>query len=87
MEHIRRGRKLHFWAHSGTVKLSTIYSFKGWEAHTLVLIICKTHNIEEQGSLSELIYTGLTRAKKNLIVIDQTDLYREFFIKISSFIE
>ena len=87
LEHIRRGRKLHFWAHSGTVKLSTIYSFKGWEAHTLVLIICKTHNIEEQGSLSELIYTGLTRAKKNLIVIDQTDLYREFFIKISSFIE
>lgn len=79
LEHIRRGRKLHFWAHSGTVKLSTIYSFKGWEAHTLVLIISHTYSIEEQGSLNELIYTGLTRARKNLIVFDETGLYRTFF--------
>jgi hypothetical protein len=79
LEHIRRGRKLHFRGHSGTVKLSTIYSFKGWEAHTLILIISNTHSVEEQGILNELIYTGLTRARKNLIVFDETGLYREFF--------
>ena len=36
---IRRGRKLHFWGNAGTTKFSTIHSFKGWETHTLVLII------------------------------------------------
>ncbi|WRH67260.1 MAG: hypothetical protein RSE13_02075 [Planktothrix sp. GU0601_MAG3] len=79
IENIRRGRKLHFWPNAGTVKLSTIHSFKGWEAHTLVLIICNTYSIEEQGSVNELIYAALTRARKNLVVVDSTGLYREFF--------
>ncbi|MBE9142362.1 nuclease-related domain-containing DEAD/DEAH box helicase [Planktothrix mougeotii] len=79
LEEIRRGRKLHFWPNAGTVKLSTIHSFKGWETHTLVLIISNTDKIKEEGSLNELIYTALTRARKNLIVIDSTNLYREFF--------
>jgi superfamily I DNA/RNA helicase len=79
LERIRRGRKLHFWGHAGTSKFSTIYSFKGWEAHTLMLIISNTYSIEEQGSLEELIYTGLTRAKKNLIIFDETGVYQKFF--------
>ncbi|MEB3886249.1 NERD domain-containing protein [Lyngbya sp. CCY1209] len=83
LEEIRRGRKLHFWANSGTVKFSTIHSFKGWEAHTLILIISDTRSDEYEGSLNELIYTALTRARNNLIVIDTTSLYREFFAKFT----
>lgn len=83
LEHIRRGRKLHFWANAGTIKLSTIYSFKGWEAHTLILIISNVHSIEEQGSLNELIYAALTRASKNLIVVDCIGLYHDFFNQIA----
>lgn len=79
LETIRRGRKLHFWGHAGTAKFSTIYSFKGWEAHTLMLVISNTYSIEEQGSLEELIYTGLTRARKNLIIFDETGVYQKFF--------
>ena len=52
---------------------------KGWEAHTLVLIISNIYSIQEQGSKDELIYAALTRARKNLIVIDTTGSYREFF--------
>ncbi|NJN73782.1 MAG: AAA family ATPase [Limnothrix sp. RL_2_0] len=76
---IRRGRKLHFWQHYGTVKLSSIYSFKGWEAHTLFLIISNTHRIEKEELRNKLIYTALTRARKNLIVFDENRLYEEFF--------
>ena len=36
---IRRNKKLHFWMNNGTMKLSTIHSFKGWEIPTLFLII------------------------------------------------
>jgi len=39
LEKIRRNRKNHFWMGTGTVKLSTIHSFKGWEARSLFLII------------------------------------------------
>ncbi len=79
LENLRRARKLHFWPNAGTVKLSTIHSFKGWEAHTLVLVIWNTDSIEEKGALNELIYTALTRARQNLIVVDGTGLYQEFF--------
>jgi hypothetical protein len=84
LKSIRRGRKLHFWANAGIVKFSTIYSFKGWEAHTLVLIIENVEEVKRQGSLHELIYTALTRARKNLIIIDYTDLYQDFFLPLAS---
>lgn len=44
-----------------------------------MLIISNIYSIEEQGSLEELIYTGLTRAKKNLIIFDETGVYQKFF--------
>ena len=50
---------------SGTIKLSTIHSFKGWEIHTVVLIIEDSERVNP-----ELIYTGLTRAKQNLIILN-----------------
>ncbi len=54
---------------SGTVKLSTIHSFKGWESETVFLIIERNHaNIE--ATFDEILYTGLTRSRKNLIIIN-----------------
>ena len=83
LDYIRHGRKFHFWPNAGTVKLSTIHSFKGWEANTLILVISNTSGAEENGSLDELIYTALTRARKNLIIIDTTGSYRNFFNSFS----
>lgn len=68
---VRDNKKLHFWFNSGTIKLSTIHSFKGWEASTLFLIIEEKYESGDfQMSFSELIYTGLTRSKNNLIVLN-----------------
>ncbi|AMR26381.1 hypothetical protein A0257_04195 [Hymenobacter psoromatis] len=80
INHIRRGRKLHFWANAGTIKFSTIHSFKGWETNTLVLIIRDSTNANGD----ELVYTALTRARKNLIVVDESGVYQKFFDKIKA---
>ena len=82
LKRIRRGRELHFWQNSNTIKLSTIHSFKGWEAHTLILVISDLSDPEIEERSNELIYTALTRARQNLIVIDTTTgTYRAFFEK------
>lgn len=63
---------------SGTVKLSTIHSFKGWEINTLILII-EADNTDKETN-AEIIYTGLTRARNNLIVFNLSNLqYDKFF--------
>lgn len=60
---IRRAKKLGFWLNAGMIKLSTVHSFKGWEIHTLFLLI-------DEKSTLELIYTGITRAIQNIILIN-----------------
>lgn len=73
----RKIKKNHFWMKTGTVKLSTIHSFKGWEINTLFLII-EDDNIESLNP--EVIYAGLTRAKNNLIIFNLNNLeYKKFF--------
>lgn len=67
LDDIRKIKKNHFWMKTGTVKLSTVHSFKGWEIDTLFLFI---ENEEDEFTNAELIYTGLTRARKNLIVFN-----------------
>ena len=64
---IRDNKKLHFWMNSGTIKISTIHSFKGWESEVVFLII--EPNYKEQ-SFDELLYTGITRSRRNLIIIN-----------------
>lgn len=84
IESIRRVRKLHFWGNSGNTKFSTIHSFKGWEASTIILIIGKMDNENDLSNSDELIYVALTRAKKNLIVINTAQSkYNDFFEKIA----
>ncbi|OFX36669.1 MAG: hypothetical protein A2X03_07115 [Bacteroidetes bacterium GWA2_40_15] len=80
IEEIRRNKKIHFWLKTGTTKLATVHSFKGWEIHSLFLIIEDDTQLEFPFTSSEIIYTGLTRAKINLIVINfGNKKYHDFF--------
>ncbi|MEI8274259.1 MAG: ATP-binding domain-containing protein, partial [Paludibacter sp.] len=63
---IRDNKKMNFHMNSGTLKVSTIQSFKGWECENLFLIIEKNHSL----SFDELLYTGITRSRTNLIIIN-----------------
>ena len=69
---IRENKKLHFWMNSGTIKISTIHSFKGWESEVVFLIIERKYDIDTDYNVSfdEILYTGLTRCKKHLILIN-----------------
>lgn len=64
---IRQNKKIHFHMNSGTVKISTIHSFKGWECENVFLII---ENLNFQMSFDEILYTGITRSRANLILIN-----------------
>lgn len=71
IKNVRDNKKIHFWFNRGTLKLSTIHSFKGWEANTLFLILEPRYESGEfKLSFDELIYTGLTRSKLNLIILN-----------------
>ncbi len=77
---IRRSKKFNFYMEAGKIKFSTIQSFKGWELTTIFLLIMGEEFREEtdipenyfqrQKPQDELIYTALTRARSNLIVIN-----------------
>jgi len=76
---LQRNRKIHF-QHNGLTKLSTIHSYKGWESHTVFLMIEDSKNGSSSLVTPEIIYTGLSRAMVNLFVIssDVTE-YSDFF--------
>ena len=69
---IQNNKKLHFWMNSGTLKISTINSFKGWESEVIFLIIEPKYaaSTSFNYSFDELLYTGITRCRRNLIVIN-----------------
>ncbi len=71
-KYIRDNKKLHFWMNSGTIKISTINSFKGWESEVLYLILEPkfTNTNDFNMSFDELLYTGLTRCKRQLVIIN-----------------
>lgn len=74
---IRRSKKYNFQMNSEAIKLSTIHSFKGWEIDNLILIL--DENSDEKIN-DELIYTAITRCKKNLYIYAQsTSKYYKFF--------
>lgn len=66
---IRNNKKIHFYMNSGTVKISTVHSFKGWESETLFLILEKKYS-QMQMTFDEILYTGITRSRTNLIIIN-----------------
>ncbi|MGP1534258.1 MAG: NERD domain-containing protein [Campylobacter sp.] len=79
IDQIRRAKKVGFWLNAGMIKLSTVHSFKGWEIHTLFLLIDKK-------STFELVYTGITRARQNIVIINlgNTELSNFFSKKCSA---
>ena len=68
----RDNKKLHFWMNSGTIKISTINSFKGWESEVVFLILEKKYDTSTTFNMSfdELLYTGITRSRSNLVIIN-----------------
>lgn len=80
IEIVRRNKKFNFWMNSGTTKLSTIHSFKGWEIPTLFLIVETESEDEHEFTTDELIYTAITRCRQNLIIINiANNRYDDFF--------
>ena len=92
IEEIRKNRKANFWMNRGTFKLSTIHSFKGWESPVLFLVV--EDNIKNYDNLiqtvsqgfkpiefsDELVYTGFTRCRNFLFVINiNNEAYHDFF--------
>jgi hypothetical protein len=66
-------KKQGFNLNSGLMKLSTIHSFKGFESPTVVLLV-------NDSDSPEIIYTGLTRAKENIIIFSTRNCkYSSFF--------
>ncbi len=63
--------------------MCTINSFKGWEAKDLIILI---PNKSEKyiSKLNYLIYTGITRVKDNLVVINNNPYYEKFFQKFKN---
>lgn len=73
IEKLRRRKKTFFFQNSGVIKISTIHSFKGLEAETVFLLI------QPQDS-PEVVYTGITRAKTNLIILNcKSSQFTSFF--------
>ena len=62
-----------------TTKLSSIHSFKGWESHTVFLLI--EPDEDDQFESVELVYTGLTRAQLNLFVFNMGNAFYDDFFK------
>lgn len=84
---IRDNKKLHFWMNSGTIKVSTINSFKGWESEVVFLLLEPKYdkNTSFNMSFDELLYTGLTRCRRSLIIINYGN--EEYDKKIRPIIE
>jgi hypothetical protein len=75
IEKLRRRKKTFFFQNSGLIKISTIHSFKGLEAETVFLII-------QPQDTPEVVYTGITRAKTNLIILNcKSSQFTDFFEK------
>jgi hypothetical protein len=82
VEVYRRNKKLHFYPNPGLVKLSTTHSFKGWDTHTLILVLDSENGSDDEFTNNEMVYTALTRCKENLIVINLgNEKYDLFFRK------
>jgi len=86
IQSIRKRRKIGFNHHSGKLKISTIHSFKGYESHTVFLIIIdgNTSCVDDN---EEMVYTGITRSQLNLMIFTLKDsIYNDFFEKYLEFI-
>lgn len=79
---IRRHMKFNFWMNTGNIKISSVHSFKGWESDTVFLIVPSEKTSE---SFDELIYTGITRARTNLFIINLNN--KEYHEKLKTLVD
>lgn len=74
-DRVDRAEKYRFTMRSHKLKLSTMHSFKGWEAPTVICVIQASDS-----DRTELIYTAITRAKESMLVINLGNgFYHDFF--------
>ena len=72
---VRNNKKLHFTMDTEQLKVSSIHSYKGWDADNVILIIEPDDVLDDCGESAiigrpELVYTAITRAKQNLFVLN-----------------
>ena len=87
IKRVRDNKKLHFTMESEQLKISSIHSFKGWDADNVILLIQPIkYYVQAEGSIiamPELIYTAITRARINLYIINLGNpIYDSFFKQI-----
>lgn len=85
LKKIRKNKKNNFQVNSGSIKFSTIHSYKGWEAKTLFLIVNHYESMKEV--YQELIYTGFTRCSNNLVILNINDNVLDDFVKELEYVE
>jgi superfamily I DNA/RNA helicase len=74
-QEISASKKKSFNLNSGVMKLSSTHSFKGFESPLIFLLVSNNDN-------SEMVFTGLTRAKENVVVfVENESRYLYFFAK------
>ena len=86
LKRIRDNKKTHFTMMTDQIKMSSIYSYKGWEADNVILLIQPAKEfIQAEDSIMampELVYTAITRARNNLFVINLGNtMFHDFFRK------
>ena len=70
---LRGSKKFSFENNSGHLKLSTVHSFKGIESSFIVYLLTEK-------DAEELIYTAITRSKKDLMIfLPDSSAYFTFF--------
>ncbi|MRI86367.1 AAA family ATPase [Aerococcaceae bacterium WS4759] len=69
--------KVRFYRNNGPIKMATIHSFKGWETPYVILVIPPTEYFDK--TFHHLMYTGISRAKNELVVINFNSDYSGFF--------
>ena len=80
---IRENKKMNFWMNSGTIKVSTISSFKGWESELVFLIIEPRYlnDTSFNNAFDELLYTGITRSRRDLVILNFGNKEYDSFMK------
>ena len=88
IKRLRKSKRLHFTMDTNLVKMSTIHSYKGWEAKAVILVLTPTRgqndrfeeHFENMQSEQSLIYTAITRAKEKLFILNMGNTeFHNFF--------
>lgn len=70
LNNIRNNKKINFVQNRNKILFSTIHSYKGFENNSIVMLIEPKHKKDHSTSYEEILYTGITRAKENLIILN-----------------